>query len=146
MPASKRHVNWSGVAFTPTAASAINITGVQNVEINPNGNLLEHSGDADRMPTTIINDYQDPEISVTHRDLNAQHSLPPGTRGAFAATHNDAKNGTTTGGGAYAVALSNAIIANNPGGGGHRQWGEGTLSMKAESTDGITSPLAFTSV
>jgi len=139
---SKRHVNWT-VSFTPSGGSLGAITGVQNCEIAPNGNLLKHSGDADRFPTTVVNDFQDPSVTVTHRDLLAQHALAPGIRGVLVCTHLDAKNLAVATGGGYTATLTNAIIQDNPSGGAHRAYGEGRCMFFAESTDGTTNPLAY---
>lgn len=140
---SKRHVNWPSVAFTPAGGSLGLITGVQDCEIAPGGNLIKHSGDGDRYPTTVINDFNDPTITVTHRDLNAQHLLLPGVRGVLVCTHADAKNGVVVGGGGYTATLTNAVISDNPSGGRHRQFGEARTMFSAESTDGTTNPLAY---
>jgi hypothetical protein len=32
----------------------------------------------------------------------------------------------------------------NPGGGSHRQFGQGRLAFAGESTDGVTNPMTFT--
>jgi hypothetical protein len=57
------------------------------------------------------------------------------------ATHNDANNGAGTG--AITYTLTNAVIASNPIHGAHRQFGLGTLTITAFSTDGATNPLAI---
>jgi hypothetical protein len=140
---SKRHLNWPTVTFTPAGGSLGAITGVQDFEIAPGGNLIKHSGDGDRAPTTVVNDYNDPTVTVTHRDLTAQHALVPGVRGVLVGTHADAKNGVVVGGGGYTVTLTNAVIGDNPSGGRHRQFGEARTMFSAESADGTTSALAY---
>jgi hypothetical protein len=101
---------------------------------------MRFSGDGDRYSTTVVNDYNEPVITVHAADLAAVRANPVGTVGTFTATHNDAKNGT--GSGAITYTLTNAVIASNPVQGTHRQFGQGTLTVTAYSTDGITNPLS----
>jgi len=140
MPASKRFMNWTGVSFTPANGSTTTITGVTSVLIDAGGSLVKFSGDGDRYTTTIVNDFNDPTVTVQSADLAAVRANPVGTLGTFTAIHNDAKNGTGTG--AIIYTLSNAIIANNPIRGSHRQFGQGTLTLSAFSADGVTNPLS----
>lgn len=140
MPATKRFMNWTGVAFTPTGGTATTITGVSSVSIDTGGSLLRFSGDGDRYSTTVVNDYNEPLVTVHSADLAAIRANPVGTVGTFTATHNDAKNGSGTG--AISYTLANAIIASNPVQGAHRQFGQGTLTITAYSSDGITNPLS----
>lgn len=140
---SKRHLNWTGTSFTPAGGSLTAITGVTDVQIAGGGSVITHSGDGDRFPTTKVNDFADPKITVHCRDLSTLNGFAIGTRGAFASTHNDAKNGITAASGGYSVALAAAIIADKTTGGQHRQFGEGQLMLEAESADGVTNPLTF---
>src|ERR1051326_2537818 len=137
MPATKRYMNWTGVSFTPTGGTATSISGVTSVNIDTGGSLMRFSGDGDRYSTTVVNDYNEPVITVHAADLAAVRANPVGTVGTFTATHNDAKNGT--GSGAITYTLTNAVIASNPVQGTHRQFGQGTLTVTAYSTDGITN-------
>lgn len=146
MATTGRHMNWTTVTFTPEGGSLVTLTGVQNVEIDPRGSIVTHSGDGDKFPTTKINDFQDPMITVTFRALTILNGLAVGTRGAFSAVHNDARYGVTAASGGYTVAMANAIIENKPSGGQHRQFGDGRLIMTAESTDGLTNPMTFTAL
>jgi hypothetical protein len=140
MPATKRFMNWTGVSFTPTGGTATTITGVSSVAIDTGGSLLRFSGDGDRYSTTVVNDYNEPVVTVHAADLAGIRANPVGTVGTFTAIHNDAKNGTGTG--AITYTLTNAIIATNPVQGSHRQFGQGTLTITAYSSDGITNPLS----
>lgn len=142
MPASKRFMNWTGVAFTPSGGTATPITGVTSVSIDTGGNLLKFSGDGDRYNTTVVNDHNEPVVTVHAADLAAVRANPPGTVGTFTATHNDARNGT--GSGAITYTLANAVVATNPVQGSHRQFGQGTVTIAAFSTDGVTNPLSTT--
>jgi hypothetical protein len=110
--ATKRFMNWSAVSFTPFNGSPTLITGVTSIHIETGGNLVKFSGDGDRFSTTVVNDFNDPTITVQTADLGAVSSFPVGTVGTFTATLNDARNGLGTG--AIAFTLANAIISSNP--------------------------------
>jgi hypothetical protein len=133
-------MNWTGVTFTPNNGSPMAITGVTSVAIDSGGSLLKFSGDGDRYNTTVVNDFNEPTVTVQAADLAAIRAFPVGTVGTFAATHNDARNGT--GAGAITYTLANAVIASNPVKGAHRHFGQGTLTLTAFSVDGITNPLS----
>lgn len=142
MAATKRFMNWTGVSFTPTGGSSTAITGVTSISIEPGGSLAKFAGDGDRYYTTVVNDMNEPVVTVHAADLAAIRSNPAGTIGTFVATHNDARNGT--GPGAITYTLTNAVIANAPVQGAHRQFGYGTLVLTAFSPDGVTNPLSTT--
>ena len=143
MSATKRFMNWTGVTFTPVNGTPMAITGVTSVQIDSGGSLLKFAGDGDRFSTTVVNDFNDPTITVHSADLAAVMAFPVGTAGTFMATHNDARNGT--GSGAITYTLTNAVIAANPVHGSHRQFGQGVLTLSAFSADGVTNPLSTTS-
>jgi hypothetical protein len=144
MTATKRFMNWTGVSFTPTGGSSTLITGVTSLTIDSGGTLSRFSGDGDRYYTTVVNDFNEPVITIQSADLAAIRTNPTGTVGTFSATHNDAKNGA--GSGAVTYTLTNAVIATNPIQGAHRQFGQGTLTITAFSADGVTNPLSTTIV
>jgi hypothetical protein len=138
-------MNWTSTSFVQTApsASTIAITGVTDVEYARNAGVLKHSGDGDHFVTTLINDFEDPALTITHRDLTASYGIVVGARGTISSVHNDARYGVTTAGGGYTVALV-GMVTDNPGGGSHRQFGQGRLAFAGESTDGVTNPMTFT--
>jgi hypothetical protein len=138
--ATKRFLNWTGVSFTPVGGSTTVITGVTSVSIDSGGSLLKFAGDGDRFNTTVVNDFNDPTITVQAADLAAIRANPVGIVGTFTATHNDAKNGT--GSGSVTYTLTNAVIAQNSVKGTHRQFGHGTLTLTSFSSDGVTNPLS----
>jgi hypothetical protein len=140
MTPSRRFVNWTGVTFTPVNGSSTPITGITSIQIDSRGSLLRFSGDGDRYSTTVLNDFNDPLITVHSADLATVGAFPVGMVGTFSATHNDAKNGV--GSGAITYTLTNAVIASNPIQGSHRQFGQGTLTLTAWATDGVTNPLS----
>jgi hypothetical protein len=135
-------MNWTGVSFTPTGGATTVISGVTSVAIDNGGTLARFAGDGDRYSTTVVNDYNEPMVTVHSADLTALGANPAGTVGTLTATHNDAKNGP--GSGAITYTLTNAVIAAYPIQGAHRQFGQGTLTVTAYSTDGVTNPLSTT--
>jgi hypothetical protein len=141
MAATKRFMNWTGVTFTPLNGTPTPMTGVTSVQFATGGSLLKFAGDGDRYSTTVVNDFNDPVVTVQTADLMAVLSFPVGTVGTFTATHNDARNGTGTG--AITYTLTNAVIASNPVHGSHRQFGQGTLTLTAFSPDGVTNPMSI---
>ncbi len=78
MPATKRFMNWTGVSFTPNGGSPTAITGVTSIVIDTGGNLVRFSGDGDRYSTTIINDHNEPVVTVHSGDLEAIRAHPSG--------------------------------------------------------------------
>jgi hypothetical protein len=143
---SRKHVNWAPCAFTPTGGSATTYTGVTTAGIDPNGSLLKFDGDGDRYTTTIINDFNDPVITITCTDIGAMRAWPVGTVGTLVLTHLDARNVATAGGGALLYTLVNAIVADFPFTGAHRQYATGTITFNTFSSDGITNPLSVTAL
>src|ERR1700730_5235317 len=97
MSATKRFMNWTAVSFTPMGGSTTAITGVTSVSIDSGGSLARFSGDGDRYNTTVVNDHNEPVVTVHSADLAAIRANPVGIVGTFAATHNDARNGATSG-------------------------------------------------
>lgn len=139
--ATNRFMNWTGVTFTPLNGTPTLIKGVTSIHIESGGSLVKFSGDGDRYSTTVVNDFNDPTITIQTADLASVSSFPVGTVGTFTATLNDARNGSGTG--AMVYTLTNAIIASNPVQGKHRQFGLGVLTMTAYSSDGVTNPLSI---
>lgn len=140
MSATKRFMNWTGVSFTPLNGPATTITGVTSVTIESGGSLVKFSGDGDRYPTIVANDFNEPSMTIQSADLAALRANPVGTIGTLAATHNDARSGV--GSGAITYTLANAVVAECEVGGAHRQFGQGKVTFVAFSTDGVTNPLS----
>ena len=140
MSATKRFMNWSGVTFTPLNGTSTTITGVTSVTIDSGGSLAKFAGDGDRYVTTMVNDFNEPIVTIHSADLAAIRANPVGTIGTFTATHNDAKNGVGSGAVTYTVA--NAVVSATQVHGAHRQFGQGSLTLGAFSSDGITNPIS----
>ena len=141
MAASKRQMNWTAVTFTPTSGSASTATGVTAVAIDLGGSLVKFSGDGDRGPSTIVNDFNEPTVKITTADLAWATALAPGTTGVLTCTHNDAKLAT---GGAIVYTLSPAIVESPSNSGQHRQIGSADINFCGIFADGQTNPLSFT--
>lgn len=139
MSASKRQMNWSNVSFTPTGGSVVNITGVMSVKYDDGSSMLKISGDSDRYNSLIVNDFNEPKITVETTDTSALLSLPSGTTGTFVATNNDAKNGSGSGAITYTFL---SIVTGNSVQGKHRAYGMGSLELEGYSIDAQTNPLS----
>lgn len=140
MSATKRFMNWSSVTFTAVNGSPTTITGVTSVTIDSGGSLARFSGDGDRYVTTMVNDFNEPLVTIHSADLASLRANPVGTVGTFSATHNDAMNGVGTG--AVTYTLANAVISACQVSGAHRQFGQGTLTLTAFSSNGVTNPIS----
>jgi hypothetical protein len=141
MAATKRQMNWTAVGFTPTSGSLTTATGVTSVKVDTGGSLVKFSGDGDRGPSTVVNDFNEPTIEVSTADIAWAMALSPGTTGALTATHNDAKLATL---GAIVYALSPCIVEKPSADGEHRQIGKGMAKFVGIFSDGQTNPLSFT--
>jgi hypothetical protein len=140
MPASKRFMNWTNVTFTPINGTATTFTGVTSVSIDFGGSLARFAGDGDRYVTMMVNDFNEPSVTIHAADLAALRANPVGTVGTLSATHNDAQNGA--GPGAITYTLANAVVASCQVQGAHRQFGQGSVTFGAFSSDGITNPIS----
>ena len=141
MSATKRYMNWSGVTFTPSNGTGTTITGVTSIAIESGSSIARFAGDGDHFVTTMVNDFNEPSVTVHAADLGALQANPVGTVGTFVATHNDARNGASTGAITYTIA--NAVVTSLHLRGSHRQFGQGTLLLEAFSSDGVTNPVAI---
>jgi hypothetical protein len=141
MAATKRNMNWTGVAFTPTSGSASTATGVTNCRVDYGGNLLKFSGDGDRGPSLVVNDFNEPSIAVDTADLAWAQANAPGTTGSFTCTHNDAK---LSAGGAIVYTLNPCIVESPNADGEHRSIGKGNVKFVGIFGDGQTNPLSYT--
>jgi hypothetical protein len=140
MSATGRQMNWTAVSFG-TSPSPTAINGVTEVRVDPGGALKTFAGDTDKFPTTIVSDRQNPKVTITTANVAVAQGFASGTIGTDSATFEDAKLAT---GGAIVYMISNAVVENSEGGGAHQEFGEATLSLLCYSSDGTTSPIAFT--
>lgn len=145
MAASGRQVNFSGVTFTPAGLSAVPIPYVQDIAINTRGQVISARGDNNIMPTLkkrVSSDYQ---VVVSTEAISVLISLSVGD-GALEFVLEDAKSGTTLGGGALKCVASNGTIADTPIQARHGQFAAGSITFEFASSDGTTSPLVWTAL
>lgn len=141
MAANKRKLNVSAVGFTPSGGSLTSISHVQSVEHDDKGQVLGGRGDNYLFPTHKAAIGLDPSFTVNHQDHIAQASLAFGTKGAFTYKIMDAGGDSS---GDVVVTVSNAIIANRTKSSAHQQWASLVLMIETYSSDGTTSPVAYT--
>lgn len=142
LTASNRFMNWTGVTFAPDGGTLVPITEVQDIDSNPDVQIVGASGDADVYESAKALARIDPKFVIRTQNLQAVAVLPPGTRGTLTFTHNDFMNGALAG--AMTRVVDNCIIGNNPIRGAHRQVGEGTINVETYAPDGVTSPISIT--
>jgi hypothetical protein len=136
MAATKLQRNWTGVAF-----ATLPVTKVTKVSISQGGKLLPFTGDADTYPDTIVSQGNEPSVSLDSGDIATLEGLGgPGSVGTFTATHNDAKLAT---GGAIVWTVINCVLENTDADGSAGEYGSGTTTFKAFSSDGTTNPVSF---
>lgn len=141
MAATGLQMFWSGVSFT-IAATPTNMNKITDVSIDYGVTLTGFAGDADRFNTTLVNSMNEPKITVSSGNIAQLNGLA-GSSGTFTATHNDAKGATA---GSIVYSLVNAVCGSASSSGAHGEYGAGTLEIQCSSSDGVTSPLAFTRV
>ena len=140
MAASKLQANFTAVGFTPTGGSLTSITKVTGVQVGSGGELTPFAGDTDVYPTTLALFMSNPEVTVKGADIAGLQGLVNAGEGTLTWTHKDAKLAT---GGDIVYTLVLCTPEKFDGGGEHAQFGEGSLTFKARSTDGTTNPLTF---
>lgn len=145
MSATKRYMNVKTFTFVISGGSTITLTGKTKFGLDYKGDLVEFYGDGDKFPTTVVLGTSNPQMTIDTADVGTAQSLPPGTRGVATAVISDAKNvAGGAGSGELSAVLSGAIVAGNTLTGQHKQFASGTITVQAESTDGVTNPLAIT--
>lgn len=145
MAATRKYMNLKTWSFAITGGSTITLTGKTKFGLDYKGDLVEFYGDGDKYPSTVVLGTTNPQMTIDVADVGTAQGLPPGTRGTATAVLLDAKNvAGGAGSGELSAVLSNAIVANNTLSGQHKQFASGTITVQAESTDGVTSPLAIT--
>ncbi len=142
--ASKRQVNVRNVTFTPVGGTAVTFGGVTSCSLEGGGTVIKFSADGDRSPTTVINDFVDPTVTLNFADLIDVPFI--GARGTLQFTFKDARNANTTtlGTGDLTYTMTTAVVTNYSPQGTHRQFSTATMMFSSESIDGITVPLSVT--
>lgn len=135
MAATKLQANWTAVQHGSTT-----ITRVSNVSFDYGGSISMYSGDDNVFDVVAVNLMNKPKATVTSEDPAALIGLGIGAVGTFTATHKDAKAAV---GGAIVYTMLNSVVENVSAGGAHAQFGSGSLSLVAYSSDGSTPPLSI---
>ena len=141
MAATNRFINISSCSFTPTSGSLTAIKGVKSVTLDPGVQALSESGDADLFNTfrgVVGLDYS---VEVEVINAAALNAITPGAVGQLVFTLNDARNGSTTSGGALIYTIDNAVFEPGQLGAQHRQMATNRYKFGTYSTDGTTSPV-----
>lgn len=142
MAGTNLQMNWGPVAYSngTNNNNSIVFTRIDSVDINFGGTLLKYSGDLDRYPTVIINNDNNPSMSLRSSDPGTVMTLVPGTTGVIHATHKDAAK---VSGGDVVYIMINAVVESPSTSGSHAQFGTSSLSLQAYSSDGSTTPLSL---
>src|ERR1700730_12544482 len=138
------YLNWTHVQFTPQGSAALVLNRVSNIQIDPGGQILKYSGDANRYKVACFNAMNEPKVTISTENLGVLSSLNPGAVGVVQAVLTDPKNGDGIGSGAIKYLLNNAVLENTPQGGQHMQFATGTATFQCFSSDGATSPISAT--
>lgn len=140
MAATGLQVNWSNVAFTPAAGVALPIDRVTQVAVANRPENIRFKGDAATYDQVIVNVNNTPSVTVTSGNIGALLALPVNTTGTWTGTHLDARGET----GGDIVYEMDCLCAGVETTGAHGAFGSGTATFEGFSSDGVTSPLAFT--
>lgn len=136
-------MNWSGVTFTPTGGTAINILRVTSVKYNNDSEQERFKGDIARFNQAIAVVNNSRMVDVTTGDVGAAAVLVTGTKGSLAAQFLDLENGIISTGGGLSLTLSPCKLIKNPFEGDHAKYGTTTLSFEGYAIDGVTDPLVI---
>lgn len=136
MAASKHQMNWTSVSF-----AANPITRVTQVRFSQGGKVVTAAADDDQGPSLAVVPSQQPTATVDSYDVAVLMGIAPGTTGAFAATHKDAKKAS---GGDILYELDPAVAENADAGGSYAQFGSASINFVGIFSDGETNPLSFT--
>ena len=142
MAKTNRYIN-ATAAFTPSGGSSTPAGGLTHYSFAQNEEVQKFSGDGDRFPTTVVQTYADPMLSITVADIRAFATVTLGTKGTVILTVADAKNGVTALGGGFTITGTNALISADSPTGQHRNYASNTYTFHGESADGTTSPFSI---
>jgi hypothetical protein len=141
MAVNKRKINFTTVGFTPTGGSLQSITAVQSIQHDEQASTIASKGDNEIRPThrAVIN--ADHNVTITHQDHTAHQAVTLGAAGALTYKIKDG-NGDNTGD--VTATLSNAVCVNKSRSHQHAAYASLTLGFESYSSDGSTSPMAYT--
>lgn len=139
---TKRFVNVTGCAFTPTGGSPTNITGVQSVTANPQAADVKASGDGDFYNTfggVVSADWM---ATIETNEPALLNAVAIGAVGTLVWVLNDARNGAQAGGGGITYTMTNAYFMGPGHTAPHRNLATTSFTFHSFSSDGTTSPLS----
>lgn len=140
MAATGLQLNISSATYV-VGNSTTTFTKVTGANLDFGGQLLKFSGDNDRFPTVIANHMNMPRVTLTGGNVAQFAGIAAGTTGTLSFTHADAKGAS---GGAIVYTVSNAVAGETSANGPHSQFGTGSITFEAYSSDGSTNPVSFT--
>lgn len=144
MSATNLFINWTAVSFTPSGGSLTAIDKVTSVRVNHDVNIETFKGDLAKFVQAVAATNQMREITVTTGNAKTVETIVQGAVGSFTATLADAYNGTTAGGGAQVLALTNCIVSRKDVSGDHSRFASATITFMGYAADGETDPLTIT--
>lgn len=133
-------VNWDAVRFTPTGGTAIPIKRITNIAVGNRPENIRFKGDVAVHDQVIVNVNNAQSMTITSGDVATVMGLPINAVGVLTATHKDARGQS----GGDIVYELDCFCGGGESSGAHAQFGTGTATFEGFSTDGVTSPLAFT--
>lgn len=129
------------MGWTEVSLASNTITHVDSIEINVGGQLIAYAGDNDRYNTVVVNNMNDPSVTINCTNPSALMGIAPGSEGTFTATHKDAHLAT---GGDIIYTVVNCVAPGASTSGAHAQFGTASIQLKAYAADGSTNPVSFT--
>lgn len=144
--ATGRYMNWLAPTFTPATGSPIILDGVTNIQVDEGGSVVKFAGDTDRSNSLMVNDFNEPVITITFANAAKALQLRTGTIGTFTVTQLDAVNGSTPGGGALLYTMTNAIAVKPTATGAYRKIADNSVQLQGYDPAGTANALVVTTV
>jgi hypothetical protein len=136
MAATDLQMGWTNVMLATAP-----ITRVDSIEINVGGQLIAYAGDNDRYNVVVVNNMNDPSVTINCSSPASLMGITPGSEGTFTATHKDAMLATA---GDIIYTVINCVAPGASTSGAHAQFGTATIQLKPYAADGATNPISYT--
>lgn len=140
--ASGLFMNVTGCTWTPSGGSVVNLTEITEADVDRGGEMKPWYADGATFAKAMKQVRLTRSLTLMGGNLAQLSAIPSNTPGTLVVVINDLNNGTSTG--AMTLTLSNAVLANNPFKGQQSEYGTGSITFNAFSTDGTTDPLVIT--
>ena len=141
-----RYMNWINPTFTPVSGTAVIYDGLTNCSIDEGGSTQSFAGDNSRGPQLVVNDYNDPTITLTFANAAKAMAWRTGTVGSFSITQLDAQNGASPGGGGLVYTIANAVVVKPQATGAYRKFADNTVMIKGYDPSGSGQILTISSL